>query len=227
MAVNRLPKLLALAACLASTLSAPAQAATLSYVLDESNAAAGLPSDSGYLRVSLADRGDGAIEVTVTILEPLLDLAGPNFGLHSFGFNSDTQVLGSANISGLPSGWSVTTNRNQNGFGRFDLVVRARGGSRVSPTLSFAIVGPGDHSVFDYVAWSDGHADEENRWFAAHVAGFETEPGPLGEPLTSAFFAPSRAVIPAPPAAWLFAAAIGVLGLARRGRSLSACSLSR
>jgi len=220
MPVRRPPTPVAVAACLLGALSAPTQAATLSYLLDESNVVAGLPTGTGYLRVRLADGADGAIDVTVTILEPLLDLAGPNFGLQSFGFNSDTQILNSANIDGLPSGWSVATSRNQNGFGRFDLVVRGRGSSRVSPTLSFAIVGIAGDTVFDYVAWSGGHAVEGTRWFAAHVAGLENEqPDTTLEPLTSAFFAPSRAVIPVPPAAWLFAAAIGALGWARRWRA--------
>lgn len=183
-----------------------AHAETVSYYLDQSNE---LADGVNYLQVTIADGADGAIDFEVTILQPLLDIAGSSggFGLVSFGFNT-TGAANSAtevNIVGLPDGWSVDSNNNQDGFGTFELIAEEHGaGDRVSPTLSFSITGVSGDTVYDYLVLSGGNAGEQgNQFFAAHVAGFD-DPN-SGE--TSAYFG-GLTPVPVPAAVWLLGSAL-------------------
>src|SRR5690606_1365996 len=92
------------AAVLAALLSAPVQAASVSYFLDQSNA---LPDGTDYLQVTIADGVAGAIDFTIDTLAPLADIAGSNFGIQTFGFNIGDFGLDSSNLANLADGWSI------------------------------------------------------------------------------------------------------------------------
>ncbi len=196
-----------------------ASAASISYYMDQSNAEPLLPDGVNYLQVTISDATYGldlnAIRFDVTLLSPLTSIAGSNFGIQTFGFNT-TQTVATvlAAITGLPGGWSASSNSNQDGFGKFELVNSGSGSSRQNPTLTFYISGVAGDAPIDYAALSSGNAGQGNVMFAAHVAGFlDQDPG-AGE-LTSAYFGGST-VVPVPAAVWLLGSALGVLAAVRR-----------
>lgn len=196
------------AALLVAMAVAPAQAASVSYFLDQSNA---LPDGTNYLQVTIADGAEGAIDFTVEALSPLSDIAGSNFGIQNFGFNLGDFGLDADNIENLADGWSIANGQGQmSGFGRFDVVLAGTGNSRQVP-LTFSIVGIAD-SIFDYVALSGSPASEGHSFFAAHVAGFDWD-----ENTTSAFFG-GVTPVPAPAAVWLMLSGIGLLATKRLRR---------
>ncbi|MCL4776388.1 MAG: hypothetical protein KJ054_02695 [Gammaproteobacteria bacterium] len=157
--------------CASLVLSASAQAASLSFYLDQSNV---LADGSNYLRVDVADGADGAIDFTVQVLGPLTDLAASNFGIQSFAFNvapgGDAEAM---DISGLPSGWKAVNSRRMDGFGRFDIKLRGKGNARLE-TLTFSITGIDGDSPEDYAVFSTGKSPQGHEFFAARVAGFES-----------------------------------------------------
>lgn len=196
----------------------PAQAASVSFILDQSNAESAFPDGTPYLQVMIADGVAGAINFTVSILGPVLSVAGPNFGLQTFGFNTTgaADAVTAANITALPAGWNVSTNKGQNGFGKFEFVVGdAPGGGivRITPTLTFSITGINGDTIYDYVALSTGTVTQGRVYFAGHVAGF-VGINTLLPPST--FFGGSNSdpaqVVPIPAAAWLLVSGLGVLG---------------
>jgi hypothetical protein len=205
-------------ALLMAAFSAPVPAASISYVLDQSNAESALPDGTPYLRVTIADGIAGAIDFTVSILSSLQGIAGNHFGMQSFAFNTTgaADSMTAANITALPAGWDVRTNKSQNGFGKFEFVLGdAPGGGnvRISPVVTFSITGISGDSLQDYVALSTGGVAQGPVYYAAHVAGF-TGANNLLPP--SAFFGGRRRVaadvVPLPGAVWLFGTALGVLG---------------
>jgi hypothetical protein len=198
-----------------------AHAASVSYNLDQTNANPALADDVNYLQVTISDATLGAdteaIRFDVTALGSLTGEADDNFGIQAFGFNAAGDVSGS--IAGLPTGWSVDTDRNMSAFGRYDIQVSGTGGTRQDPTLTFYITGVSGDALADYALASEGNAGEGNQFFAAHVAGFmDQDPGP-GE-VTSAFFAgpESAAPIPLPATMFPFVAAIAVAATRLRRR---------
>jgi len=70
--------------------SCTTSAATVSYVLDQSNA---LPDNVDYLKVTISDNVEGQLDFWVDILSPLKDIAGENFGIQKFAFNIAGDVL--------------------------------------------------------------------------------------------------------------------------------------
>src|SRR5690606_30227476 len=65
--------------------TAPAQAASVSYYLDQSDV---LPDGTNWLQVTISDGIDGAVDFTVQILQPLKDLiANCDIGITKFAFN--------------------------------------------------------------------------------------------------------------------------------------------
>src|SRR5437868_2782766 len=72
-----------------------AYAASVSYILDQSNA---LPDGNDYLRVTIEDGLNGAIDFTVEVLSALSNLASGNFGMQSFGFNVDQGDTDATNV---------------------------------------------------------------------------------------------------------------------------------
>jgi hypothetical protein len=203
------------------TMAGAAQAASVSYYLDQSNLSSGPLGDGiNYLMVTVDDQGSpGLINFSVQTLPALNGIAGSNFGIQTFALNTllDTSTIPDGSIVNLPSGWSgnvVPPPNTIDGFGMFDISVDNGGGNRLT-TLNFSIDVAGDN-VGDYIALSSGNAGQGNVFFAAHVAGFDDGAGN-----TSAFFGGSTsAPVPLPAAAWLFGSGLLGLGaLARRGRS--------
>lgn len=196
------------AACLAT---APAQAASVSYFMDLSNA---LPDGTSYLQVTISDGTNGAIDFLVEILGPLTDIADGNFGIQKFGFNvADGFNVTADNITGLPGGWSLGNGQGQmSAFGSYDIVLQGKGNGRQDP-LTFSITGIDGDSVLDYVVLAGPNNTQGPSFFAAHVAGFN-----WNEYTTSAFFGGATAV-PAPAAAWLLLTGVAALGWRARHRS--------
>lgn len=185
-----------------------AQAASITYVLDQSN---DLPDGVDYLSVTVADSitQAGAIDFTVDVIAASLPEPGPNFGIQSFYFNVDDGLaVAPSNIVNIdPDAWSVGENRNAGGgFGKFDFFVKGSGNNRTD-SLSFTIDGVDGDTVASY-AFGSSLLPNSGQFFAAHVAGFSGDPYGV----TSAKFAGLTAtVIPLPAAFWLFLSALGLL----------------
>lgn len=199
----------------AFALGTPAQAASVSYILDQSNA---LTDDVNYLQVTIADGAEGAIDFTVETLDSLLGIAGDNFGIQSFAFNvaDNIQAVG-ANVTNLPTGWITRDHYRMSLFGFFDIKLYGGGNSRLE-TLTFSIDGIDGDTPNDYALLSKGSASGGKQMFAGRVASLEC----IGEGkcISSAFFAGSEmsAPVPLPATAWLFAVGIGVAGARARRR---------
>jgi hypothetical protein len=200
-----------------------AQAASVSYFLDQTNVSPTLPDGSNYLQVTISDATFGtdaaAIRFDVTLLDALTDIAGDNFGVQAFGFSTAgiTDDVVDA-IVGLPSGWGADADRNMSAFGRYDVQVSGTGSNRQSPTLTFYIAGIDGDVVADYAQLSSGNAGDGNQFFAAHVAGFTVDGAPT---VTSGFFA-GVSPVPLPATAWLFLAGLGAAAARTRRRPQTA-----
>lgn len=186
-------------------LVATAQAASISFYMDQSNTESAWADGVPYLQVTISDSVDhpGDIEFLVTALDTLTDHAVGNFGIQSFGFNS-SHALTAANIVG--SSWDFGSG-NQNGFGHYGVTLSGKGNSRQDP-LTFRITGIDGDGILDYALNGAGGAQGQY-FFAAHVAGMSKNGA------SSAFFGGST-VVPVPGAVWLLGSALAGLGLIRR-----------
>lgn len=147
------------------------QAASISYLLDQSNT---LPDGTSYLQVTVADGEDGAIDFTVQVLGPLTEIAGDNFGMDSFAFNVVAGSYAEAgSISGLPEGWRARNSKRMDGFGLFDIALKGRGNARLE-TLTFSLTDVEGDTPEDYAVLSTGSSRQGHQFFAAHVGGFES-----------------------------------------------------
>ncbi|MEZ5562076.1 MAG: VPLPA-CTERM sorting domain-containing protein [Gammaproteobacteria bacterium] len=190
-----------------------ANAASASWYLDQSNTEGTWADGVNYLLVTISDSlsNPGDIEFLVTPLATLTSSAGSNFGIQRFGFNTTGagNALTAANIID-PAGWS-TSSGNLDGFGSFEVSEDGNGNNRQNP-LFFRITGIAGDTIYDYAVNGPGGA-QGTYFFAAHVAGMTVGPG-------SAYFGGST-VVPVPAAVWLFGSALGLMGFARRQRSIS------
>ena len=199
--------------CAASVFATPVNAALISYSLDLSN---DLPDGDSYVQVTISDSETvaGDIDFEVEVIAEAFPEAGSNFGIQSFYFNADDGIsISSDNILLESSGWSIRTDANAGGgFGKFDFSLSGRGNSRTE-VLSFSISGVDDDSIMSYAIGS-GLTPSSGEFFAAHVAGFSSDPYGV----SSAKFAGSAPVapVPVPAALMLFGSALVSLGLRRR-----------
>ncbi len=194
-------------AALALNAAGAANAASISYYMNQSNTEGSWPDGINYLQVTISDSisNPGDIEILVTPLPSLTVSAGTNFGIQAFGFNS-TQALTAANIID-PAGWS-TGSGNLDGFGAYQVREDGTGSNRQNP-LALRITGISGDVVADYAVAGAGGA-QGTYYFAAHVAGMTPVAGQ-----TSAYFG-GNTVVPVPAAAWLLGSAIAGLGWVRR-----------
>jgi hypothetical protein len=189
------------------------QAASVSYYLDQSNK---LSDGINYLKVTIADGAEGSVDFTVEALQPLLDLAGDNFGIQKFGFNILGGVAAEADdVADLPENWRA---------------LKGKGKNRQDP-LTFSIDGVDFDTIMSYIDLSTGRSPQGFSLFAAKVSGFnfgncngsddKDKKGPSGldggKCTHSAYFGGVTQVngVPAPPAVWLLGTAIAGLAVRR------------
>jgi hypothetical protein len=200
-----------LAAVVLSLGSAAANATSVAYFLDQSNA---MPNGVNYLKVTVSDSTTtaGDIDFQVDVLTANFPAPGSNFGMQAFSFNYDLALnVTAANITDIdPSTWTISQDTNAGGgFGKFEFQLSGTGASRTE-LLTFSISGVNGDTPASYAMGSTLNPAAVE-FFAAHVAGFDN-----GDGVTSAQFAGSTPV-PAPAALWLFGSGLlGLVGVMRR-----------
>jgi hypothetical protein len=201
------------------------QAASVSYFLDQSDK---LVDGVNYLQVTIDDEGaPGAINFTVSVLQPLLDVAAEGrFGISKFAFNVVPGISvkrKNVDFSSLPKGWVYGQQQDMNGFGRFDRRLRnTNSKTPLSSSISFSIVGIDLDTIASYVELSRD-SSEGPSFFSARVEGLNlpcvqrtsrsSTRGNSCKP-TDAFFGGVQAV-PAPPALWLLGTAVAAVAVRR------------
>jgi len=148
---------------IATATSGFASAASYSYFLTASNNQNWLQG-SPFAEVTMEDV-DGNILVKVNLCEPNTDdvacsggvisndlnAGGPNqHTLEQFGFNSALSLT-AANVSGLPQGWRLRSDRNMAKFGIFSYSLIAGGNADTTEPLIFTIMRDAD-SISDYTS---------------------------------------------------------------------------
>lgn len=214
------------ALCVSSLLAVNANAASVTYLLNQSNADTVLADGVNYAQVTIDDSIANTLTFTVSTLPALSLLAGSNFGIQAFSFNvNGANPLADANGSNaqwtLPSVWTAKVappNNQYDGFGQFEVSVEGSGTTRQSP-LTFSLKNSG-LTLNSFNEVSGGNAGQGNPYFAAHIAGFNVGTGTNA--VTSAYFGGSTLmdplVAPLPAAAWLFMSGLGFLNVLRRKR---------
>ena len=205
-------------------LSIGTRAASINYILNQSNVDAAMPDGNPYATVMVEDgvtlgSDINAVKFTVKIIDSAFSsqgvTKGNNFGIDDFGFNiaSGAPTVLDSNIVSS-SGWAgnIAPPPNQlDGFGRF--AGEIKGNTRLN-TLIFWITGVTGDSIGSYAAPSSGNAGQGNAWFAAHIAGFSitnsTETGAYfggGNGFVQPDIGPV-APVPLPAALWFFVTAL-------------------
>lgn len=205
--------------------AAPSQAASISYFLDQSDKMA---DGINYLQVTIDDEGDpGEINFTVSILQPLLDVASDGrFGITKFAFNAlpgITVKKKNIDFSNLNKTWTHGKNQDMAGFGRYDNRLRTTSAkSPVSTTITFSVFGVDLDTISSYIELAQ-NSIEGPSFFSARVTGLDL---PCVQPTsrsgtrsgsckpTDAFFGGVQAV-PAPPAVWLLGTAVAAVAVRR------------
>ena len=209
----------AMFAALAS-FAAPADAAMVSYHLNQTNVDAVLADGVNYARVDVDDNTPNEINLTITLHGVLTP--GVNFGIQEFMFNvSETNPLQDSIVNPaqweLPLSWAANVAPPQNqadGFGKFQVSVADGGGAR-STVLSFALIGTG-LSLDRFATASENPAPQGNVFFGAHIADFTVD----GSDVTSGYFGGSGlvAVVPLPATLPLVFSGLAALVTLRRRR---------
>jgi len=205
--------------------TAPAQAASVSYYLDQSDV---LPDGTNWLQVTISDGIDGAVDFTVQILQPLKDLiANCDIGITKFAFNVVEGVnspLSALDISTLPAGWAKGPQQDMDGFGIFDRRLRVTDAhTPLSDILQFSIVGVDLDTILSYVDYSRD-STQGPTLFAARVSPYVGYSDTCGTCSLDAFFG-GATVVPLPAAGWLMLSGVGVLAGFRRRSFASPASV--
>jgi hypothetical protein len=229
MKISLKTKQLLLATALGTLMSFETQAASINYILDQSNIETILPDGVSYLTVTIQDgltfgTDTNAVKFIVDVIDSVFTSGGiskgNNFGIRDFGFNlaAGAPTVADSNIVG-PSGWSgniVPPNNQLDGFGRFTADIKGTGQNRFDP-LVFWITGVIGDTITSYAAPSSNPgnspnpAAQGNAWFAAHVGDFKVN----GSTINDGYFGggtsttpPPVAPVPLPAALWLFMSAL-------------------
>ncbi|MHB8474471.1 MAG: VPLPA-CTERM sorting domain-containing protein [Sulfuricaulis sp.] len=196
--------------CFMTMAVAPSQAASVSFYLNESNR---LPDDINYLSVNLTENMTGGVDVMARTLDPLNNLGTKHFGIQKFAFSFDDGTMG--DVTGLPDGWQVKSDRRMIGFGKFDTGLLGRGDARTD-TLNFTVNGVGIDDFEPFFAVKvTGLVDEFSHSSAFFAGSLENGFSSPESGNTSVNVAP----VPVPAAIWLLSSGlVGLMGLARRGK---------
>lgn len=184
------PRKAAAAVLLAAGLvgASAANAASVSYYLDQTNQSPPFNDGTNYLIVTIDDNGgiganggDSLITFTVDVINAQFTPTAGAFGIDNFSFNITGDSIAFSDSPNpawiLPTNWSANVvpppSNQADGFGTFDVQVFSSGAANRKDPLVFSIDVAGD-TINSYFAPSTGGAGEGNAWFAAHVAGFVT-----------------------------------------------------
>jgi len=191
--VHRFPRLyscavaiVAIAACFVAV--QPAAADLITFNLDQSNA---LPDGVVYGTVTVETSTAKGGEVKITYLadpKPYTS-TGPNFGLHTVGFNTDL-TLKTSQIS-VPSGWKLTSNANLSMFGKFSW--KAATSNNPEQTVVVDITGLGANATLSHFLLPS--VGGESVFFAAHVIDFKLK----GSDVSSHWVGDSSTPVGGPP----------------------------
>lgn len=207
----------AAAVLLALACAGTAQAASVSYFLDQSDK---LTDGVNYLKVTISDGDNGAVNFQVDTLAPLLDNYGENsnFGIVKFAFNAVPGIplgLSNVDISSLPYGWVTGQHQDMDGFGNYDMRLRITDAHTPrSPSISFSVNGIDFDTLASYVDLAL-NSTEGPSLFSARVGGLNLPCARSDWSCNNgdAFFGGPASPIPAPPAIWLLGTAVaGLVG---------------
>jgi len=227
--------LLNVLACTALVISAAANASSISVFMDLSNNQEVYPDGTNYLEVTISDGNNGDIDFSVTTLGALHNFVPDwnNFGISAFKFNFGSSGATINNIL-RPFEWVVSEDY-ENGeswleFGLFDAFMS---GEYLKNTLRFSIFGVDGDTPQDYLPTCNPGGQNPGEvypdvvslnpcgvHFVAKVMGLSTNPNfkdiwPM-DPSTGPVKFAGPAIVPLPPAAWLFISAIAMLVWMRR-----------
>jgi hypothetical protein len=212
----------AAATLLAAAAYSPANAASVSYFLDQSDK---LADGVNYLQVTISDGENGAVNFRVEALQPLLDLAGNGTGLYAFGIDKfafnvvpDGPWIYPDNVQRPPQ-FVFGPNQPMGDFGQYTVRLRTTNYKDViGPVLEFSIIGIDFDTLATYIDFAINSLEGPSL-FAAHLRGLDLGcDGDTFSPQTGGSCKPAEAffggaqIVPVPAAVWLFASALAALG---------------
>ena len=163
------------------SLAAPSTSqAGMIYTFNQSNTSSIGPDGGNYGTVKLQDSSDGVgIAVGTVRFTFAISSARPGDLFQSLGINSDLSL---STLQGAfwsaPTGWTRDFNKNQDGFGNFNLVFAGGGGERVAPgVIEISGLSATDGKISHFQSLSNPFGVEGATYFAAHLIpanGFAT-----------------------------------------------------